>query len=141
MYALPARRYIESRGGEVRGNALARVRIEGGRVAGVDVRGEPLPIVRVVAAVPWFALESLLVGDVGGMASIVASAARMASQPILTVNLWYDRAVMDDPFVGLPGREMQWVFDKRRVFGESASHLSLVASGADALVGATARSS
>jgi zeta-carotene desaturase len=30
---------------------------------------------------------------------------------------------------------MQWVFDKRRVFGESASHLSLVTSGADALVG------
>jgi len=30
---------------------------------------------------------------------------------------------------------MQWVFDKRRVFGESASHLSLVASGADALAG------
>jgi uncharacterized protein with NAD-binding domain and iron-sulfur cluster len=30
---------------------------------------------------------------------------------------------------------MQWVFDKRRVFGESASHLSLIASGADTLVG------
>ena len=43
---------------------------------------------------------------------------------------------MDDVFVGLPGREMQWVFDKRRAFGEAASHLSLVASGADALVGA-----
>jgi len=52
------------------------------------------------------------------------------------VNLWYDRPVMDDVFVGLPGREMQWVFDKRRAFGEAASHLSLVASGADALVGA-----
>jgi uncharacterized protein with NAD-binding domain and iron-sulfur cluster len=50
------------------------------------------------------------------------------------VNLWYDRVVMTDAFVGLPGRQMQWVFDKRRVFGESASHLSLVASGADALV-------
>ena len=60
----------------------------------------------------------------------------MASKPIVTVNLWYDRAVMDDVFVGLPGREMQWVFDKRRAFGEAASHLSLVASGADALVGA-----
>ena len=58
----------------------------------------------------------------------------MESKPIVTVNLWYDRVVMDDPFVGLPGRRMQWVFDKRRVFGESASHLSLVASGADALV-------
>ena len=70
------------------------------------------------------------------MARIIAAASRMASKPIVTVNLWYDRAVMDDVFVGLPGREMQWVFDKRRVFGEAASHLSLVASGADALVGA-----
>ena len=43
---------------------------------------------------------------------------------------------MDDMFVSLPGREMQWVFDKRQVFGEHASHLSLVVSGADALVGA-----
>jgi squalene-associated FAD-dependent desaturase len=135
-YAIPARRYLESRGGEVRVNALARVRIENGRVAGVDVRGEPMPIARVIAAVPWFALESLLVGDVGPMSAIVASASRMTSKPIVTVNLWYDRLVMDDLFVGLPGREMQWVFDKRRVFGESASHLSLVASGADALVGA-----
>jgi hypothetical protein len=136
MYALPARRHIESHGGEVRLNALARVRIEGGRVSGVDVRGESFTVAQVVAAVPWFALGPLLVGDVAPMAPIVASASRMTSKPIVTVNLWYDRTVMDDLFVGLPGREMQWVFDKRRVFGESASHLSLVASGADAIVGA-----
>jgi hydroxysqualene dehydroxylase len=136
MYALPAKRYVEGKGGEVRVSALARVRIEDGRVAGVEVRGEPLAIPAVVAAVPWFALEALLVGDVAPMGPIVAAASRMAAKPIVTVNLWYDRAVMDDLFVGLPGREMQWVFDKRRVFGETASHLSLVASGADALVGA-----
>ena len=29
---------------------------------------------------------------------------------------------------------MQWVFDKRRVFGEQASHLSLVSSGAEKVV-------
>jgi uncharacterized protein with NAD-binding domain and iron-sulfur cluster len=136
MYALPARRYIEAKGGEVRVNALARVRIEAGRIAGVEVRGEPLDVSAVVAAVPWFALESLLVGEVAPLARIIAAASQMASKPIVTVNLWYDRAVMDDVFVGLPGREMQWVFDKRRAFGEAASHLSLVASGADALVGA-----
>src|SRR5258708_1484027 len=136
MYALPARRYVEARGGAVGLNALARVRIEAGRIAGVELRGEPLPIAHVVAAVPWYALESLLVGDVAPMSSIVTAASRMASKPIVTVNLWYDRAVMDDVFVGLPGRAMQWVFDKRRAFGEAASHLSLVASGADTLVGA-----
>jgi hydroxysqualene dehydroxylase len=41
--------------------------------------------------------------------------------------------VMDEPFVGLPGREMQWVFDKRLAFGSEASHLSLVSSGATRL--------
>ena len=134
MYAHPARRYIERGGGEVRVNALARVRIESGRVAGVDVRGEPIAIDRVVAAVPWFALESLLVGDVASMSPIMTAATRLGAKPIVTVNLWYDRPVMDEAFVGLPGRRMQWVFDKRHAFGERASHLSLVASGADALV-------
>src|SRR5262249_38249607 len=35
---------------------------------------------------------------------------------------------------GLPGRSMQWVFDKRLAFGETASHLSLVSSGADPIL-------
>ena len=136
MYAQPARRYIEAHGGEVRVNALARVRIEQGRLAGVDVRGEPIAATSVIAAVPWFALETLVVGDTAPLHTVLASAAAMTAKPIVTVNLWYDRPVMPvdaDEFVGLPGRQMQWVFDKRRVFGEAASHLSLVASGADAL--------
>ena len=41
----------------------------------------------------------------------------MDSQPIVTVNLWYDREVMPETFAGLPGRTMQWVFDKRLAFG------------------------
>jgi hydroxysqualene dehydroxylase len=133
MYAQPARRYIEARGGEVRTNALARVRIAGGRMSGVEIRGEPVAVPRVIAAVPWFALESLFVGETGPMAPITAGAARMTSKSIVTVNLWYDRQIMNEPFVGLPGREMQWVFDKRQAFGARASHLSLVASGADRL--------
>ena len=134
MYALPAKAYIEVRDGSVRLHALSRVRIEAGAVRGVDVRGEFIDVRRVIAAVPWFALESLLTGDVAPLAPLLAAASAMTSKPIVTVNLWYDRAVMDEPFVGLPGRAMQWVFDKRQAFGEGASHLSLVSSGADALV-------
>src|SRR5207253_10615577 len=47
---------------------------------------------------------------------------------------WFDRPILDEPFVGLPGRAMQWVFDKRTIFEGGASHLSLVASGAEPLV-------
>ena len=42
---------------------------------------------------------------------------------------------MDEPFVGLPGRVNQWVFDKRVIVGRGASHLSLVSSAADGLDG------
>jgi zeta-carotene desaturase len=55
--------------------------------------------------------------------------------PIVTVNLWYDRPVLDDMMAGLPGRAFQWVFDKARIFGRERSHLSLVASGAAETVG------
>jgi uncharacterized protein with NAD-binding domain and iron-sulfur cluster len=55
----------------------------------------------------------------------------------VTVNLWLDRPVTDVPFVGLPARTMQWVFDKRQAFGTQASHLSLVSSGAEAIVSRT----
>jgi zeta-carotene desaturase len=86
--------------------------------------------------VPWFALRSLFSPRVPApLTAIVDNASRMASKPIVTVNLWYDRQVMSELFVGLPGRAMQWVFDKRLAFGSDASHLSLVSSGADALVG------
>jgi squalene-associated FAD-dependent desaturase len=133
-YAEPARQWIEARGGRVRAGALARVIVDGARVAGVRVRGEIITAPRVVAAAAWHALPTLFDGGAPApLHEIVSNAGAMASMPIVTVNLWYDRAVMDDVFVGLPGRPIQWVFDKRLAFGESASHLSLVASGAEAL--------
>lgn len=134
MYAEPARRFIESRGGEVRLNALARVVVENGRVCGVDIRGARIEATRVIAAVPWFDLGRLF-GAVPPpqLAPVLSSAAATESMPIVTVNLWYSARVMDEAFVGLPGREMQWVFDKRIAFGSQASHLSLVSSGASRL--------
>jgi predicted NAD/FAD-dependent oxidoreductase len=136
MYAEPARAFIESRGGEVRTGALARVLTNGARVTGIDVRGERIAASRVISAVPWFGMRTLFANPAPAMlARLVSNAGAMASKPIVTVNLWYDRRVMDEPFVGLPGRSMQWVFDKRVAFGRETSHLSLVASGASALTG------
>jgi protoporphyrinogen oxidase len=88
----------------------------------------------VIAAVPWFALRELIAGPPAGLEPVLRSAETMASSPIVTVNLWFDRPVTDEPFAGLPGRAMQWVFDKRNLLGGSASYLSLVSSGASPLV-------
>jgi hypothetical protein len=69
------------------------------------------------------------------LASVIDRAGRMVGSPIATVNLWFDKPLVNEPFVGLPGREMQWVFDKRMIWGDGADHLSLVSSGAESIVG------
>jgi hydroxysqualene dehydroxylase len=142
MYAEPAREYIEAHGGEVRTGAPASVRFAAGagadgRVAGVEAKGQFMPAGAVVCAVPWFALGSVFPHasePPPALQPLLTGAAGMASQPIVTVNLWFDRPWLEEAFVGLPGRTMQWVFNKadpRFGFGETATHLSLVSSGAE----------
>ena len=142
LFAEPAKAYIEARGGEVRMHSLARVIVEEGRVAAVEVRGERTPVSRVIAAVPWFDVPQLVRGADRELSSLIATVAAMRTSPIVTVNVWFDRPVLDTPFVGLPGRVMQWVFDKSAIWGEESSssriaHLSLVSSGAEAVVRAS----
>jgi hydroxysqualene dehydroxylase len=142
LFADPAKAYIEARGGEVRMHSLARVIVEGGRVAAVEVRGERMAASRVIAAVPWFDVPPLVRGADRELSSLMATVAAMRTSPIVTVNVWFDRAVLDTPFVGLPGRVMQWVFDKNAIWGEKLpssriAHLSLVSSGAEAVLRAS----
>jgi zeta-carotene desaturase len=134
LYAKPAARWLAERGSEVRTGAAARIVCAGDALSHVDVRGEPLQSKAVICAVPWHALGRTLEGTPPGLAPLLASAAATGASPIVTVNLWMDRPVTDVPFIGLPGRTMQWVFDKRQAFGAAASHLSLVSSGAEDIV-------
>jgi squalene-associated FAD-dependent desaturase len=134
MYAEPAREYIERHGGVVRTGVPATVLVDRDRVVSVEGAGERWTRAAVISTVPWFALPDLIQGHAPSLAGTLDRARTMESSPIVTVNLWFDRAVMDEPFLGLPGRAMQWVFDKRAVFGSEASHVSLVSSGASPLV-------
>ena len=133
LYAMPAMRWLESRGSAVRAGLTARLMVDGRRAVGVRLREEPVTAGAVVSTVPWFAFPAFA-GGVALLDPIAAHASAMASSSIVTVNCWHDRHVSNAPFLGLPGRTFQWVFDKSRLFGEGASHLSLISSGADELI-------
>lgn len=135
LYAEPARTWLEIRGATVRTRATARVLFDGDRVAGVDVRGDRLPAPVVICAAPWFALNPICANAPAALADLLSRASGTSSSPIVTVNLWYDRPVVDEMILGLPGRVFQWVFDKGVVLGRDGSHLSLVSSGAADVVG------
>ena len=91
--------------------------IDGDRVTGVRVRDE----VDRGAGRHLHGAVARLSGAVrraaAALAATIANASALASLPIVTVNLWFDRAVMHEPLVGLPGRNFQWVFDRRAIVG------------------------
>ena len=146
LYTFPSRDFIERAGGAVRVNAPAKVTCEGATAQGATVRGarvrgcevrvrdELLSAKAIVCAPAWFALPSLFPDRPAALETVLRAAESTAASPIVTVNLWFDRPVTSHSLVGLPGRAMQWVFDKRAILGDASSHLSLVSSGASALV-------
>ena len=132
VFGEPSRAFVEARGGQVKLDALSRVVLAGDRVGYVDTRGASIRADAVIVAVPWFGLASVLRGhEHGPLRELVTRESARASSSIVSVNLWFDRGALPAPFVGLPQRNFHWMFDKRWAFGESASHVTLVASGAD----------
>src|SRR5262249_17227713 len=134
MYATPAREYLEAREGLVRTGTPAKIRVEQGRVASVTAGSGAWTSPAPVCAAAGVALGEGFEGGVAPLCALLNNARETKSSPIVTVNVWFDHGVLDEPFVGLPGRTMQWVFDKRLVVGDAASHLTLVSSGAEDVV-------
>jgi squalene-associated FAD-dependent desaturase len=132
LYVEPACRYIAEHGGEVRtGVTVARLRLAGDRVEAAETKdGESIGADQFVSCVPPQALARM------GVA--MPQLDRFESSPILSVNLWLDRPlseVADFDFAGLVGRPVHWLFNKERILGGRATHLSAVISAARDLVG------
>jgi squalene-associated FAD-dependent desaturase len=83
----------------------------------------------VILAVPWNAVAPLIPEPHRGPFETYSS---LGASPIVSVDMWVDRTVLDRPMVGLRGEEMEWVFDKGRLFGRCGppQHLSFVLSAA-----------
>jgi hypothetical protein len=90
--------------------------------APVELHGRP-----VIVAVPWHALPQVMAGDTTRVGPVLAAAAATRPVSIVSVNLWFDRQVLDVPMLGIEGRSFQWAFARE-------GYVSLVMSGADAIV-------
>jgi squalene-associated FAD-dependent desaturase len=137
LYALPSKRYLESRRCEVWTAATSRLVGDANQIEHVLARAQTIRGRVIISAVPWHAIAALFEQAPEAAPQLVADARARKSSPIVTVNLWLDREVSDHEVVGLPGRTFQWVFDKHRIVGADATHLSLVSSGADRTVSAS----
>jgi squalene-associated FAD-dependent desaturase len=141
-------RYLESRGGLVHRRALVdAVEIESGRSRAVryiqraetkaDMRRgaravpQRLEVDAVVVAVPWSALPALLPEELRQTPPF-ANAGLLRGSPIVSIELWLDRVVLDRAMAGLRDTEVEWVFDKGRLYGREGvpQHLAFIVSAA-----------
>jgi squalene-associated FAD-dependent desaturase len=116
------REAITRRGGEVRLRAAVReIRVDGNRVACVRLDdGGELTADFFISAVPHDVLLELLPAEVTTRETLFANLRNLQTSPITGVHFWFDRAVMEEPFLTLLGRTTQWIFNKSRLFQEHA---------------------
>ena len=140
LYTVAASHVIAAAGGSIRLNtAVAAMEGDGGggRASGVRLAsGERLIADAYVSAVPPRDLVRLLPGSLLDQDAAVAQARRFSSSPIVSINLWLDRAITDQPFVGFIGTRVQWLFNRPRLITptHSARHVALVISAAAAFL-------
>ena len=67
---------------------------------GVRVREEVIARRSSSPPVPWHAFDALFDAPPPELQETIANATALASLPIVTVNLWFDRAVMEESLVG-----------------------------------------
>ncbi len=118
-YTAAAAEFITARGGLVEtGRSVARLAVSDGVCEGVELsNGEGISAPVVVSAVPWFALPPLLGEDLTRAHPAFEAILRLQPAPIISINLWFDRAVTELDFAGLRGTTVQWMFNKGRILG------------------------
>jgi hydroxysqualene dehydroxylase len=141
--------YLSGRGGTlVRRARVDGIEVRNGRVSGVRCRLRPLGREQiegglrahddtiaadaVVCAVPWNRVATLLPEPWRGLPPF-AGLGQIGASPILSVDLWLDRIVVDRVMIGLREGEMEWVFNKGALHGRKGApqYLSFILSAAE----------
>ncbi len=145
LYVHDAVDYLRKKGGEVRAKCpVQRLELRNGRVEAVILRdGGRLEADAVIAAVQPWALLKLLPEALVEKETYFRQLKELAYSPIISIHLWFDRAITDDLFAGLLDTHIQWLFNRSKMLktphpapsprGEGkgeGGYVSLVISGA-----------
>jgi squalene-associated FAD-dependent desaturase len=112
LYTDGAADFIKARGCVVQtGAQVRRLVVERGVVVAVELKdGERIEGDCFISAVPPEALFAILPDEL--KLKEFSQLEKLGSSPIVSINLWFDRPIIDREFVGLLGTRSQWIFNK-----------------------------
>jgi zeta-carotene desaturase len=105
---------IASQGGDVKlRSGIREIHVQQGRFAGALFEdGAEVDADACVAAVSYDALPALLPKSMSEDGAPLGGLRHLRTSPITSVHLWYDRAVMEAPYLALIDYTSQWIFNK-----------------------------
>jgi squalene-associated FAD-dependent desaturase len=111
-------------GGEVRLRCGVReIRIQNDSFAGVILEdGSELSADACIVAVPQDTLPDLLSAELKQKNPAFEGLHNIRTSPITGVHLWFDRQVMQEPFLALLEHTTQWVFNKTALYGKNETN-------------------
>ena len=117
---------IERRGGEVVLRSPVRsLKMQNGLISGLRFdKDREASADAYLFAVPHTALGELLPESVKQGDSALSNMEKIKVAPITGVHLWFDRAVMDEPFVTLLDTATQWIFNKTMLYGDAEAKVA-----------------
>lgn len=130
LYTGGSREYIQSLGGRVTTAAeVERLAIVNGAIVAAELKtGEKIEADWFISAVPPSAfLKMLDERDARQFEPI----SRLETSPIVSINLWFDRPVIDREFTGLIGTRCQWIFNKDLILSaKNTNQIAVIISAA-----------
>jgi squalene-associated FAD-dependent desaturase len=122
---------IESKGGEVTlRSPLRKIVIEDGGVTSVCFDGERRETADAyILALPHDTMAELLPDAAKQIDPSLANLAKLKDAPITGVHFWFDRQVMQEPFITLLDTTTQWIFNKTALYGPAVGNGKNVTNG------------
>jgi squalene-associated FAD-dependent desaturase len=132
LYTDGATDFIYARGGGVTtGTQAQSLIVERGVVSAVELKnGARIEADFFISAVTPEALLAILPDQLrtDGLAGLE----RLGSSPIVSVNLWFDKPIIEHEFVGMLGTRSQWLFNKDLILaaGKRSNQVAVIISAA-----------
>jgi squalene-associated FAD-dependent desaturase len=114
---------IEKKGGEVTlRSPVRKLNIENGKISSIEFDNQRTETAGAyIFALPHATLGELLPVELRESDPAFANIGKIKDAPITGVHFWFDRQVMDEPFVTLLDTHTQWIFNKTMLYGEGAT--------------------
>lgn len=115
---------IARQGGEVKLRCGVRdIAVRGGRFTGVTFEdGTEIGADACVAAVAYDALPEMLPPAMSQDGGPLAGLKNLRTSPITSVHFWFDRRVMETPYLALMDYTTQWIFNKTYLYGAASAN-------------------